>query len=128
MSSIGEASDEVSPSHLKFDADRQRRGNQTALHNDLQALDQFSVRIRFKRNETIFNEGDYAGHAYKVISGMVRLCKHTQDGRRQIADFLLEGNFRDHGSRRIRHGRSGDDIVLMLSADQIDRLSARSPA
>jgi|SRR6185295_1829430 len=130
MSSVREASDEVSPTRIKFDAARQRRGNQTALHNDLQELDQFSVRIRFKRNETIFNEGDYAGHAYKVISGMVRLCKHTQDGRRQIADFLLEGNFFGIMDR-VEYGFSAEavsDVVLIAyPRNQIDRLWATKP-
>jgi len=129
MSSVREASDEVSPPS-GFNADRQRRGNQTALHNDLQALDQFSVRIRFARNETIFNEGDYAGHAYKIISGMVRLCKHTQDGRRQIADFLLAGNFFGILDRA-EYGFSAEavtDVVLIAyPRNQIDRLSETKP-
>ncbi len=130
MSSVREASDGVSPPSGLFNADRQRRGNQTALHNDLQALDQFSLRIRFSRNETIFNEGDYAGHAYKVISGMVRLCKHTQDGRRQIADFLLEGNFFGIMDR-VEYGFSAEavtDVVLIAyPCNQIARLSATKP-
>jgi len=132
MSSLREASDEVSPTTTRgiFNADRQRRGNQTALHNDFQALDQFSVRIRFKRNETIFNEGDYAGHAYKVVSGMVRLCKHTQDGRRQIADFLLPGNFFGIMDR-YEYGFSAEavtDVVLIAyPRNQIDHLSATKP-
>ena len=62
---------------------------QAALYDDLRSLDRFSARVRFGKNETIFSEGEHAGHAYKIVSGMVRLCKHTQDGRRQIADFLL---------------------------------------
>src|SRR5882672_8731807 len=129
MSSVREASDEVSPLR-RFDADRQRRGNQSALHNDLQALDRFSMRMRFTRNETIFNEGDCAGHAYKIISGMVRLCKHTQDGRRQIADFLLAGNFFGILDS-VEYGFSAEavtDIVLIAyPRTQIDRLSATKP-
>jgi CRP/FNR family nitrogen fixation transcriptional regulator len=47
----------------------------------------------FNRNCTIFNEGDDATHAYKVVSGGVRLCKVLPDGRRQIAEFALPGDY-----------------------------------
>lgn len=47
----------------------------------------------FDRNRTIFNEGDDATHAYKVVSGGVRLCKVMPDGRRQIAEFALPGDY-----------------------------------
>ena len=47
----------------------------------------------FPRNHTIYYEGDDADHHYKVVSGTVRLCKVTEDGRRQIAAFLTAGDF-----------------------------------
>src|SRR5258706_12978075 len=62
-----------------------------AADEDLRALQQVGMKVRFARNETIFNDGDDAAYCYKVISGAVRLCKHMVDGRRQIADFLLAG-------------------------------------
>jgi CRP/FNR family nitrogen fixation transcriptional regulator len=49
--------------------------------------------IRFERNNTIFSEGTAADHSYKVISGAVRLSKMMSDGRRQIAEFALPGDF-----------------------------------
>jgi len=57
------------------------------------ALQAFGTVQRFARNETIFNEGDEARFSYKVVSGAVRLCKVLPDGRRQIADFSLPGDF-----------------------------------
>jgi CRP-like cAMP-binding protein len=48
---------------------------------------------RYSRNETIFSEGDSAAASFKVVSGAVRLCKVLPDGRRQIADFRLAGDF-----------------------------------
>jgi CRP/FNR family nitrogen fixation transcriptional regulator len=39
----------------------------------------------------IFAEGDEAEHWYEVISGAVRVCKLTSDGRRQIIDIVLPG-------------------------------------
>ena len=47
----------------------------------------------FARNNTIFSEGDDADYSYKVISGAVRLSKMMSDGRRQIAEFALPGDF-----------------------------------
>jgi CRP/FNR family nitrogen fixation transcriptional regulator len=47
----------------------------------------------FARNSTIYTEGDDANHAYKVVSGGVRLCKMMADGRRQIAEFALPGDY-----------------------------------
>lgn len=61
--------------------------------NDLSALHAIGMQARFARNETIFSDGDDADYTYKVVSGMVRLCKMMSDGRRQIAEFLLPGDF-----------------------------------
>jgi CRP-like cAMP-binding protein len=60
---------------------------------DLQVLERSGSKLRFQRGETIFSEGDLVKHAYRVVSGAVRLCKHMADGRRQIAEFLLPGDF-----------------------------------
>ncbi len=57
------------------------------------ALQALGTVQRFSRNETIFNEGDEARYSYRVMSGAVRLCKVLPDGRRQIADFSLAGDF-----------------------------------
>jgi CRP/FNR family nitrogen fixation transcriptional regulator len=46
----------------------------------------------FSRNETIFGEGEEMSASYKVVSGVVRLCRLTADGRRQIAGFRLPGD------------------------------------
>ncbi len=45
------------------------------------------------RNHTIFAEGDAADYSYKVLAGAVRLSKMMSDGRRQIAEFALPGDF-----------------------------------
>ncbi|MFZ2469068.1 MAG: helix-turn-helix domain-containing protein [Parvibaculum sedimenti] len=58
---------------------------------DYRSLDEVGTTVTFARNETIFNEGDGAKYAYKLVSGAVRLCKLLADGRRQITDFYLDG-------------------------------------
>jgi CRP/FNR family nitrogen fixation transcriptional regulator len=57
------------------------------------ALASLGTISRFDRNTTIFSEGDDAGYSYKVITGAVRLSKIMSDGRRQIAEFALSGDF-----------------------------------
>ncbi|HEX2594177.1 MAG TPA: cyclic nucleotide-binding domain-containing protein [Rhizomicrobium sp.] len=58
----------------------------------LRTLQTSSVRKHYSRNEAIYLEGDAPEFVYKVLSGTVRLCRHTEDGRRHIADFVLEGD------------------------------------
>jgi CRP/FNR family transcriptional regulator len=38
-------------------------------------------------------EGDPCGHCFRVLTGAVRLYKGTADGRRQLIDFLVAGDF-----------------------------------
>ena len=67
----------------------------SGLDRDVRTLRQVGVTTRFSPNQTIFNEGDEAKHAYTLVRGAVRLCKHMADGRRQIVDFLLPGDASD---------------------------------
>lgn len=57
------------------------------------ALSAFGTVSHYKRNNTIAGEGEDAEYSYKVVSGAVRLSKMMQDGRRQIAEFALPGDF-----------------------------------
>src|SRR5580692_7170653 len=68
-------------------ARRSMFGTSLGTEDDVRALQQIGVKLRLARGKTIFNEGDPAENAYKLVSGAVRLCKHMADGRRQIAQF-----------------------------------------
>lgn len=80
---------------------------------------------RFARNEMIFNEGDDARFSYKVVSGAVRLCKVLPDGRRQIADFSLPGDFfgleatDEHG---LTAEALSDTVLVRYLKTQLDQL------
>lgn len=50
------------------------------------------ARMRFRRNEEIFGEGEPAEHICRVISGTVRISRFTSDGRRQILAFHYPGD------------------------------------
>lgn len=56
-------------------------------------LSSFGTVSHFSRNNTIFSEGDDAEYSYRVVTGAVRLSKMMPDGRRQIAEFALPGDF-----------------------------------
>jgi CRP-like cAMP-binding protein len=71
------------------------RGSLSAREDDdlAHVLKRIGTVMHVARNRTIFNEGDRAEHAYRLVSGVVRLCKHMADGRRQIVQFLFPGDF-----------------------------------
>jgi CRP-like cAMP-binding protein len=60
---------------------------------EIDPLDRIGTGVAFGRRRAIYYEGDEAQHYFKVVSGVVRLCKVTEDGRRQIAAFLVAGDF-----------------------------------
>ena len=64
-----------------------------SVDEDARALQNIGTKARVARNETIFSQGDAAAYAYKVVSGVVRLCKHMSDGRRHISRFAFPGDF-----------------------------------
>lgn len=100
------------------------------VDEDLRALQQVGMKVRFSRNETIFNDGDEAANCYKVISGAVRLCKHMTDGRRQIADFLLAGDFfgfMQLGNYKFTAEAVGDVVLMCYPQRQVARLSSAMP-
>jgi CRP/FNR family nitrogen fixation transcriptional regulator len=47
--------------------------------------------LHFEPNQEIYAEGDDAKVFYRVVSGVVRVCRFLSDGRRQIDAFYGEG-------------------------------------
>ncbi len=68
-------------------------GNSIGADDDVRALQRLGTKTRVPRNQTIFSQGDAADYGYKVVSGVVRLCKHMSDGRRHVAQFSYPGDF-----------------------------------
>jgi CRP-like cAMP-binding protein len=98
---------------------------------DLHALQQVGTKVRFARNTTIFNEGDDANFTYKIVSGAVRLCKHTSNGRRQIADFLLAGDFfgfLQMGTYSFTAEAVSDVVVMCYPQRAVEQLSNTLPS
>ena len=60
-----------------------------ALPDPLEGL---GTRRTVRRGQEIYAAGDAAGHCYRIVSGSVRMVGLDEEGRRQIADFLLPGD------------------------------------
>ncbi len=94
------------------------------------ALTRCATKMRFARNRTIFNEGDEAEHSYRIVSGVVRLCKHTVQGRRMVTHFLLPGDhfgFMQLGIYSFTAEAVVDVIVDSYPLRQIENLSEQDP-
>jgi CRP-like cAMP-binding protein len=60
---------------------------------ELASLDRAGAVILLARDQTMFSEGDPARYFYKVVTGAVRSCRLLADGRRQVCEFFLPGDF-----------------------------------
>jgi len=59
----------------------------------LQTLDALAVIVPYHRGQEICSQGQSVEHWYFLISGAARRCAIRPDGRRQIVDLLLPGDF-----------------------------------
>lgn len=94
----------------------------------LHALEAEHEVLQIGEGHTLYVEGEAADRAYIVKGGALRLCKLLPDGRRQITEFALPGDW---------VGLSKDDryvhtlqaivptTVCEFTADHIDTLCAR---
>ena len=96
----------------------------------LRALESVGTVLHFKRNETIFAEGDESHHIYRVVQGATRSCRVLMDGRRQIAGFGLPGDFLglDWQSEHALSAEAVTDVTLVCyPRSQIERLGESNP-
>jgi CRP-like cAMP-binding protein len=59
----------------------------------LESLGSLAVTTRCHRSQEICHPGQAAEYWYRLISGVARRCTVRPDGRRQIVDLLLPGDF-----------------------------------
>ena len=59
----------------------------------LENLDALAAIVSFHRGQEICSEGQSLEHWYFLISGAARRCAIRSDGRRQIVDLMLPGDF-----------------------------------
>jgi CRP/FNR family nitrogen fixation transcriptional regulator len=67
--------------------------NRKGAHRSLRQLDALAVVTRLRRGEEICRQGHPAGHWHCVLQGAAERSVLKLDGRRQIVDLLLPGDF-----------------------------------
>lgn len=55
---------------------------------DLAQLAAITVRRTFKKGETLFSEGEEATGFYLLVSGNIKLCRMSHDGREKVLHFV----------------------------------------
>jgi len=55
---------------------------------DLAQLAAITVRRTFKKGETLFSEGEEATGFYLLVSGSIKLCRMSHDGREKVLHFV----------------------------------------
>ena len=91
----------------------------------MSALDTLGSICRFARNETMFEQGEELQSFYKIVSGVVRLCRLTSDGRRQIAEFRAAGDFIGlewDGEYALSAEAVRDVVAIRYARIRVDRL------
>jgi len=95
---------------------------------ELQAI---GATVRVAKNASLFQGGDASDRVYKVVSGAVRTCRMLVDGRRQIADFFLPGDFFGldwQATHSFTAEALADTVVISYPRRQLESLAERNPA
>jgi CRP-like cAMP-binding protein len=66
---------------------------EAAVQSGLQILDSCAAMVRYQAGEEIGHEPDHIERWYRIVSGVARKCVVLPNGRRQILDLLLAGDF-----------------------------------
>jgi len=83
---------------------------------------------RFSEGNEIFAEGDDSDVFYKVLSGVVRVCKFLPDGRRQIEAFHIAGDIFGmdlSGTRELSAEAVSDCTLVCYRRRTVDMLAEK---
>jgi len=103
--------------------------DEPTLNEHLRAIQQYSIRHLYRRNETIFHQDDPVDHVYKIVSGTIRLCRNMPNARRHIVDFLLPGDvmgFVRDVDRMLAAEAVTDVMVFAYPRAHFERLARRN--
>jgi len=98
--------------------------------DELAAMQAIGATLHVAKNAALFQEGDASEHVYKVVSGAVRTCRMLMDGRRQIADFFLPGDFFGldwQATHCFTAEALTDTVVISYPRRQLEALAERTP-
>jgi CRP/FNR family transcriptional regulator, nitrogen fixation regulation protein len=94
-------------------------------------MDFLGTLMSFPGNAEIYGEGESVDYFYKVLSGTVRTCKVSIDGRRQIGGFYLPGDMlgvEDSAEHTLSAEAVTDCQVLLINRRLVMARAAREPA
>lgn len=93
---------------------------------DLLQLEKAGLRRSFRPRETLFQKGDPSDFLVAVISGCVRICVYSVDGREIVLNLIEPGQVLGEIAALDGQGRTADAIAVdNVEALIIDRASVR---
>ena len=97
----------------------------------LQALQLLATTMQYRRGQEIYAPDDPADYWYRMARGTARKCAVRADGRRQIVDFLLPGDFFGLVNRHEHHfaveAVTEGTVVTRYPRRRIERLADSDP-
>lgn len=95
------------------------------------ALDAIASTLRCRAGQEICGEQRGADAWYYVVCGAARTCSVRPDGRRQIVDLMLPGDFFGFGARAAEaftvEAVAPDTVLTCYPRRQVEALAARDP-
>ncbi len=86
------------------------------------------VRLHFERDDSIYSQGDQSEFVFRILSGLVRTARVTDDGRRQIGGFYYAGDMlalEDENEHCFSAEAMSDCMVLAIRRRALDAAAAR---
>src|SRR4030081_1574429 len=96
----------------------------------LKRLDAVAKIMACNRGQEIPNNPGPAGHWYYVITGAVRRCAVRSDGRRQIVDLMLPGDFffvSDNQNEATIEAIAENTVLASYSGRRVEGLADHDP-
>jgi CRP-like cAMP-binding protein len=103
-------------------------GPQDQPHDAIHALEELGSTISVRKNAEIWAQGDSVQYSYRIVSGCIRLVKLMEDGRRQISEFLVAGDWLGFGGSALRDVAAeavADCVLKRYPRRAVDALASR---
>ena len=103
----------------------------TPMPTPLAALAGLGAQVTVARGHEITAEGASAEYCFRVVSGSVRLVKLMADGRRQVCEFLVPGDFIGLEAREHNYFSAEavtETVLVRYPRRQVEALIAATPA
>src|ERR1700678_630049 len=103
-------------------------GPQDQPHDAIHALDELGSTISVRKNAEIWAQGDSVQSSYRIVSGCIRLVKLMEDGRRQISEFLVAGDWLGFDGTALQDVAAeavADSVLKRYPRRAVDALASR---